>query len=564
MEYLYDNTLFSSKRNVVQYVEDRCNVKLRRAMSEGNLLPVDEDVCLLYHVSKYKEYLIRPLGILSDSILDDLCVLPESGKKGYITVYGGLNTDRDMYLKNRETIRKCIELFFKRECNFYYRSNRQTNGIFKILNNAVSVKIINWEQPDDDSCGVSLSFKCLYVKDGELKIVVIKFTINFNDFSWFCRDGYLCTDKYGYDTIDSDYDCPELRFEYRGDLSEKDVYDWVEYINSNYDFGSVVEIKDFYQCNKSFCGDVLMECKDYYGYLCKEAEKKIQPVTRDMIGKTVDCFESMDLSVYSYNGKKSKYADIHMKKGERFEVNKYYVYKDKMGFVLVTKSSKIYLGNIVPITNIQGEIVLYGLKIDSSSQVDSGMQFNKYYLCLTESLSVLQNTIFELNGKIHGKHNYIRDLITNSKYYRYAGLVGIRDCKFSTLFKFDNAIYAFIRYNGTIKLLTSKAKTSEEKKQLLQNIKKVISISSFRKLCVKRVYVFNIYQAESKIAASLNLSKKYIGNYTDFDKILEISKLESNVVFSVSCINKETNEIESKLILEGGSVVSIDGVSIEC
>lgn len=563
MEYLYNNTIINGKANVVQYVKEKCNIKLRRAMLENSLLPIDEDVCVLYHTSRYSEYLIRPLGILSDAILDDICLLPESGEKGYITVFDGVATDRVLYLKNRETIRKCIELFFKRECNFYYKSDTLPKGIFKLLDNAVAVKIINYQNSGDDACSINMLFKCLYIKDGLLKIVVLRFVFNFKDLAWSCTDSYVCVDKWGYDVKDYSCNCPELDFSYSGVLKEDEVYTWVDYINSNYDFGSVVEISDFYSCSRDICGDVLLECKDYYKYLYKNAEKNITPVTKEVFGKTIDCFDSLDLSTYSYTGRKSKYADIHMEKGEKLEVDKYYVYNDKMGFVLLTKSSKVFFGNIVPINNLHGETVLYGLSV-TSSYADTKSRYNNYCICPTDRLDVLQNAISKLHGKSHGEFNYIKELIVDSKYYRYAGLVGIRDCKFSILFKFEDAIYAFIRYNGTIRLLTSTVKTAEERKNVVENIKKIVSIESFRKLCIKRVYVFNIYSVDSKIAASLNIGKKYIGNYTDLNKILELSKSNKNIVFSVSCINKENNKIESKMVLSGGSIVSIDGVEIEC
>ena len=152
----------------------------------------------------------------------------------------------------------------------------------------------------------------------------------------------------------------------------------------------------------------------------------------------------------------------------------------------------------------------------------------------------------------------------NSKYYRYAGLIGIKDCRFSTLFKFDNAIYGFIRYNGTIKLLASKAKSAEEKKNIVQGIKKIISVSSFRELCVKRVYLYNVYSAKNKISANLGLNKHFLKNYVDFDELVKDSKSDSNVVLSVSCINKSTNKIESNLVLVDGQIIEIDGEQIKC
>ena len=553
MEYLYDNTLFSSKQSVMERVKENClnkcsEVKVQKAIQDLQVEISDLNDSWVRVPRWYADKdIFRNKGIFNGTASELLTVSQETiygvTKTVFVDIYKTPDNLKEGLMKGRECIIGTISRLFRKEYEYYTTSGETSKGVFSLLNYVISMKVSNIDINWQNLHGVRLYFRCVQFMEGKYDTACVEFFLNFKDYSLTCKD-----------------------YKYVNILLEEDVEEWAEFINSSYDFEDELTIEDVAGIRvREDAKSVLFSGEKYLRYLVNREQEGIQAsedlFSKANIGDNVDCFSSPDGVNYYYTGAKSKYADVHMEKDEKVELNKYYVYKDRMGFVIISRGNLTY-GSIVPVENINGKTVMYGLKMTSKKMAN--LFSNDYITCLTESISVLQSTISELEGKVYGEYNYLGDMIKNSKYYRYAGLLGIKDCKFSTLFKFDNAIYAFIRYNGTIKLLVSRAKTAEEKKQLVQNIKKVVSIDSFRKLCVKRVYVFNIYQAKSKLSASLNLSKKYMGNYTDFDKLLELSKSDKNTVFSVFCINKETNDIESKLVLENGSVISIDGVDIEC
>ena len=568
--YLYSDLVFNTKESARDMakviVKEKCEgMSIGDALVDSGIeLPKNSNIFVGMRTLYGERHCCRVEGIFSDLILGEL---PLFQNDSFACIYENNDIVGSKYEFNREVMIFTIKCLFKSEYQKYNNCNSIPNILFKALNYPVEMTLSpnhTLYKVGDDLIfhieNINIGFKCILPIRGVCYNVSLSFFID-------CEDYYI---EYRGDISE----IPELKTRYKRLLQKEDFCVWLKYMEDlGYNTGSECKI---ISCTKYGGYSV----KDYPKFLIREEKNYLifsgEKYFKDLLRKeganihfvkdevvtttSIDCFESINGIDYVYTGAKSKYADVHIEKGEKFKGGRYYVYKDRMGFFAIGKH-RVYYGSIEPIKNINGEIVLYGLKLTSSDELYSNR--NGYYNCMTESLSVLQSIIADLDGKIYGEHNYIRDLIKNSKYYRYAGLVAIKDCKFSTLFKFENAVYAFIRYNGSIRLIFSKIKNVQEKKQLIQNMKKILSVPSFRKFCIKRVYSFNIFEAKSRISASLSLNKKYVGNYTDFDKLLELSNREKDIVFSVSCINKQSNEIESTFILENGNITYIDGTKVD-
>ena len=580
MDYYYDGLLFGNKSSVEEYVKnaslEKCkHSSLRDAIENSKSdVPMGERVWLYISRYGYYKYIFRADGFFSDFGLDIFPVAMEDST--LVDIYwGSLISEGTNITLARKTIDYTLKKLFKNDYNRIKKNNEVPDNVFKFLNYATEMQIRSIRDRDHDKEGIFLNFDCMYYVGGYCQPCEISFFLDFDDYSITFLDGKNCmyikgclglSFPKGIKGTLLEY-CPSIQKGYRGTVEVKDVEEWAGYINSTYKFGNelnvvdvanIVKYKEEY--NLLFSGEKYLKSIFSTEKRCiEDAGKKF---SKSNIGDQVDCFSSNDGKTYFYNGDKSKFADVHMEKGEELVTGKYYTYKDNMGCVAI-HNSKLFFCNIVPVENINGKVPLYGLKLASSYDT-SKTSYSSFIICVTENIVVLQNTLSELNGKRYGVKNYFADMTKNSKYYRYAGLIGIKDCRFSTLFKFDNAIYGFIRYNGTIKLLASRAKSAEEKKSIVQGIKKIISVPSFRELCIKRVYLYNVYSAESKISANLGLNKRFLKNYADFDELIKDSKSDSNVVLSVSCINKSTNKIESNLVLVGGQIIEIDGEKIKC
>lgn len=549
--YLYSDLVFNTKESARDMakviVKEKCEgMSIGDALVDSGIeLPKNSNIFVGMRTLYGERHCCRVEGVFSDLILNELPLL---WNNSFTNVYENHDIDGSRYELSREIMVFTLRCLFKNEYKQYNNCNSMSNIIFRALNYPIGMHIF-----PNFIYKPSLTFKCILPLRGVCYDVSLSFYLNYSDLSI----------EYIANSIDYTDTIPELmNAEYKRILSKEDVIKWTKYIRRmgyRTDSYSVEDYPKFLiREEKNY---LIFSGEKYFKDLLRKEGANIHFVKDEVATTTsIDCFESINGIDYVYTGAKSKYADVHIEKGEKFKGGRYYVYKDRMGFFAIGRH-RVYYGSIEPIKNINGEIVLYGLKLTSSDELYSNR--NGYYNCMTESLSVLQSIISDLDGKIYGEHNYIRDIIKNSKYYRYAGLVAIKDCKFSTLFKFENAVYAFIRYNGSMRLIFSKIKNVQEKKQLIQNMKKILSIPSFRKFCIKRVYSFNIFEAKSRISASLSLNKKYVGNYTDFDKLLELSNREKDIVFSVSCINKQSNEIESTFILENGNVTYIDGTKVD-
>lgn len=580
MEYYYDGALFVNRSSAEEYVKsaslEKCkHSSLRDAIENSKSdVPVGENAWLYISRHSYYRYIFRADGFFSDFGLD---IFPVALKDStLVDIYrGSLVSESENVILARKTIDYTLKKLFKSDYNRIKRNNEVPDNVFKFLNYATELQIRSVKARDYDKEGIFLNFDCMYYVGGQFLSCEISFFLDFDDYSITFLDGKNCMyiksclglsfPKGIKDTL-LEY-CPNLQKGYKGIVNVKDVEDWAGYINNTYKFGnelSVVDVANIVKYKEK--GSLLFSGEKYLKSVFSAEKRCIEDAgtkfSKANIGDQMDCFSSNDGKTYFYNGDKSKFADVHMKKGEELVTGKYYTYKDNMGCVAI-HNRKLFFCNIVPVENINGKILLYGLKLASSYDI-SNTSYSGFTICVTENIVVLQNALSELNGKRYGVKNYFSDMTKNSKYYRYAGLVGIKDCRFSTLFKFDNAVYGFIRYNGTIKLLASRAKSVEEKKNIVQGIKKIISVQSFRELCIKRVYLYNVYSAENKISANLGLNKRFLKNYADFDELVKDSKSDSNVVLSVSCINKATNKIESNLVLVDGQIIEIDGEKIKC
>lgn len=566
--YLYSDLAFNTKesaRDMVKVVvKEKCEgMTIGDALVDSGIeIPKNSNIFVGMRTLYGERHCCRVEGVFSDLILGELPLFQNDSFAG---IYENNDIVGSKYEFNRKVMIFTIKCLFKSEYQKYNNCNSIPNILFRALNYPIEMtlspnhtlyKVNNLIFRIEN---INIGFKCILPIRGVCYNVSLSFFIN-------CVDYYI---EYTGDISE----IPELKTRYKRVLQKEDFCVWLKYME-DLGYNTSSECKMIARTN---CGGYSV--KDYPKFLIREEEKYLifsgEKYFKGLLRKeednikfiddkvatttSIDCFDSVNGIDYVYTGAKSRYADIHIEKGEKFKGGRYYVYKDRMGFFAIGKH-RVYYGSIEPIKNINGEVVLYGLKLTSSDELYSNR--NGYYNCMTESLSVLQSIISDLNGKDYGEHNYTRDIIKNSKYYRYAELVGIRDCKFSTLFKFENAVYAYIRYNGSIRLIFSKVKSTQEKKQLVQNMKKILSVPSFRKFCIKRVYSFNIFETKSRISAGLNLNKKYVGNYADFDELIKISNREKDIVFSVSCINKQNNEIESTFILENGNVTYIDGAKI--
>lgn len=559
MEYLYDGKFFGGKTSAREYakkkiIEKYRNTLLRNAVSDSDIELYEQDNVWVEIPTHYEEqFFFRYKGVFQDYVLNNLNVLIGDFPVG---IYNGQEVTREMYDLARKSIVYTIKMLFKSEYKQYRYSKSIPRSLFQLLNYPVKLTIREFNCKD--MSGVLLIFICVRFKDGINSLVELRFFLDYNDYSITYKGAKTLTGYYASE------DAPKelSSVSYKKVVKEEDVFKWAKYINSNYDFRNEVCITDYtvYTVNDE---DFLFSGKNLIDSELQQADESIVVANKFTMGTSVDCFTSSDGVNFSYDGTKSKYGDVHMEKGETIKTGIIHVYKNKMGFVVISESLVIKYCLIEPVVNVNGETVLYGLKAHFSSKEDNSTM-NKYIVCVTESLPVLQSILSDLDGKVYNERNYIKDLIVNSKYYRYAGLVGVRDCKFSTLFRFDDAVYAFIRYNGTVKLLFSRERTAEGKKKLVQNMKKILSIQSFRKLCIKKVYVYNIFSAESMISANLNIRKRFVGNMVNFDELLEVSKKEKDIVFSVSCINKETNKIESRIVVKAGEITNIDDIKLEC
>lgn len=575
--YLYNDFIFNDKesaRDMVKAVVSEKHEKssIGEAINDSGLkLPKNPNIFVGMRTLYRERNCCRVEGVFSNLILSEL---PLFQNNSFVDIYENNDIVGSKYELSREMIVFTIRCLFKNKYQQYNNCSSIPNILFRALNYPIkmSLKPMRTFYIEDDiryyTEYTEIGFDCILPVREVCYKVSLNFNINF-------ENSYI---EYRGDTLGyASSTIPELNISYKRTILREDLCAWIKYmkefghnvINKNtmtayhgYSWYSVEDYPKFFiKEGKKY---LIFSGENYFKSLLKKEETNIHFIEDRVISTSssvyMDCFKSINGIDYVYTGAKSKHADVHIEKGETFKSGRYYVYKDKMGFFAIGKQ-RVFYGSIKHIKNINGEVVLYGLRFTSSDELHSNR--NEYYNCMTESLSVLQSVISDLDGKTYGEHNYTRDMIKNSKYYRYAELIGIRDCKFSTLFKFENAVYAYIRYNGSIRLIYSKVKSIQEKKQLVQNMKKIISIPSFRKFCIKRVYSFNIFETKSRISAGLNLNKKYVGNYTDFDELIKISNREKDIVFSVSCINKQNNEIESTFILENGNVTYIDGVKID-
>lgn len=559
MEYLYDGKFFGGKTSAREYakktIEEKYrNTLLRNAVPDSDIELYEQDNVWVEIPTNYtNRFFFRYKGVFQDYVLDRLNVLIEDFPVG---IYSGQEVAREMFDLARKSIVYTIKMLFKSEYNQYKYSKSIPRQLFQLLNYPAQLTIREFDC--EDMSGVRLIFLCVRFEKGISSLVELRFFLDYNDYSITFKGAKTITGYYSSDDAPKDLSSVS----YKKVVKKEDVFKWAEYVNSNYNFSNEVCITDYagYAVSRE---DFLFSGKNLIDFELQQADESIVVANKFNMGTSVDCFVSSDGVNFSYDGTKSKYGDVHMEKGETIQTGIIHVYKDKMGFVVISESLVVKYCVIEPVTNVNGETVLYSLRTYFSSNENNSFM-GKYNFCLTESLPVLQSILADLDGKVYNEHNYIRDLITSSKYYRYAGLVGVKDCKFSTLFRFDNAVYAFIRYNGTVKLLLSKEKTAEGKKKLVQNMKKILSIQSFRRLCIKKVYVYNIFSAESTISANLNIRKRFVGNMVNFDELLEMSKKEKDIVFSVSCINKETNKIESRVVVKAGEITNIDDIKLEC
>ena len=418
MEYYYDGAFFGNKSSVEEYVKnaslEKCkHISLRDAIENSNSdVPVGEHVWLYISRYGYYKYIFRAKGFFSDFGLDIIPVAMEDST--LVDIYrGSLLSEDDNIIMSRKTIDYTLKKLFKNDYNRIKKNNEVPDNVFKFLNYATEMQIRSVRDRDHDKEGILLNFDCMYYVDGYCRPCEISFFLDFDDYSITFLDGTNCTYiksclglrfPKGINGKLLEY-CPNLQNGYRGTVEVKDVEEWAGYINSTYKFGNELNVVDvanivkyMEKVNLSFSGEKYFKSvfSDEKRYI-EDAGKKFSKAN---IGDQVDCFSSNDGKTYFYNGDKSKFADVHMEKGEELVNGKYYTYKDKMGCVAI-HNSKLFFCNIVPVENINGKVSLYGLKLASSYDI-SKTSFSSFIICVTENIVVLQNDLSELNGKRYG------------------------------------------------------------------------------------------------------------------------------------------------------------------
>lgn len=345
-----------------------------------------------------------------------------------------------------------------------------------------------------------------------------------------------------------------------------------DFVNNNFDFKDRLCVSFIHNVEKSNFKEVSNSKSFYSMYIGGMRSEDTEP-KKVLIGEEElqwSC-ENPEINGYFLRVSKTeikftgKFGEngIHLNTGDVIKLDTYKVFDDLSGYVLV-HSSKFYVsvGIISDIKNINGTTTLWGIVRYENPVSFKQNKPKSYYSCLGDTKEDVQKLLKVMDGGIISEKNYFGEMVRSSKYYRYAGLRGIKDYKFSTFMFFDNYIFAYYRFNNSIKCV--KVKGNVDKKVMLENVKKIINIPCIRKLFIQRDYIFNVYEANSKISAKLDIGKRYIGNSIDLPKFIEQSKDLSmrDIIFCISCINKKTNTIEQKIVVHDGFIIDIDGSEV--
>lgn len=358
--------------------------------------------------------------------------------------------------------------------------------------------------------------------------------------------------------------------------------DFVDYVNDTYEFDDYLEIsicmrvsimggiKELDKFNVSRYQD---ELKKYTKEAVKTGGFAVKRLT-EHIGKSEDVEEDTGTVVCNLFRVKDKKAEfilgkgscgINLEMGSVIETGKYVVFDG--GFVKIGHpmgGGDIDVGLVEPIKNIRDEVTGYGLRIYQGVYYGVNMSSiaDLYYNFISDTYDGCMDYIRSLDGKSPSEKNYFMNAVHDTKYYRYCNLIGVRDFRFSTYMSFDSGVCAYLKYTGKLKVV--KVKKGYKQSDLIENLKMAVKIPIIRKLFVKIDYVFNIYETLGS-TAYVGVNQKYTGKRVDLDEFLKESKgsFMKELTFIVSCINKNTNNIEQRLTIRNGEIIGVDGCSIE-
>ena len=359
------------------------------------------------------------------------------------------------------------------------------------------------------------------------------------------------------------------------DVNEDSWNKFAEFVNSKWNFGerieiSLVHVKDL--CANKIKDFLVEDSTELYKQFKEEMSKKEEYKVCAIYERTdvENVLHQVVGNLFRVSGDKASFigmkgvCGIQLETNEEIEVQKYKVFD---GGMVRLNNTNISVNLVEEIKNIKEEVVGYGIRnyerVHYGVNLEKCLAANGYYSMVSDTYEECMSYLRSLDGKNASEKNYFKEALMNTKYYRYAGLKGVKDYKFSTYMFLEEGVCAFLRYSGTLKVIFLKPGCKRE--DLVEHLKKAVKIPVVRKLLIKKEYVFNIYETSSTIAARLNINKTYIGRQVDLSKFLEESKssILKDVVFSISCINKRTKKIEQDIVVRNGNILSIDGCTQE-